>query len=65
MPDVDPDIDLAALRAKTQGGKMTDEEKKKRGLLYDTSKASAVARTPTRTTRVPAIWEAILSRAFK
>ena len=42
MPDVDPDIDLAALRAKAQGGKMTDEEKKKRGLLYDTSKASAV-----------------------
>merc|ERR1712070_850622 len=42
MPDVDPDIDLAALRAKAQGAQMTDEEKKARGLLYDTSKASAV-----------------------
>ena len=42
MPEVDPDIDLAALRAKAQGAKMSDEEKKERGLLYDTSKASAV-----------------------
>ena len=42
MPDVDPDIDLAALRAKAQGAKMSDEEKKARGLLYDTSKASAI-----------------------
>ena len=46
MPDVDPDIDLAALRAKAQGAKMTDEEKKARGLLYDTSKASAVRDEP-------------------
>ena len=46
MPDVDPDIDLAALRAKAQGAQMTDEEKKARGLLYDTSKASAVRDEP-------------------
>jgi len=42
MPDVDPDIDLAAMRAKAQGAKMSDEEKKARGLLYDASIASAV-----------------------
>jgi len=42
MPEVDPDIDLAALRAKAQGAKMSDEEKKERGLLYDKSIASAV-----------------------
>merc|ERR1719231_190592 len=42
MPDVDPEIDIAALRAKAQGAKMSDEEKKARGLLYDTSIASAV-----------------------
>ena len=42
MPEVDPDIDLAALRAKAQGAKMSDEEKKARGLLYDKSIASAV-----------------------
>ena len=46
MPDIDPDIDLAALRAKAQGAKMTDEEKKARGLLYDTSKASAIRDEP-------------------
>jgi len=40
--EVDPDLDIAALRAKAQGAKMSDEEKKARGLLYDTSKASAV-----------------------
>merc|ERR1711924_166964 len=40
--EVDPDLDIAALRAKAQGNKMTDEEKKERGLLYDTSKAAAV-----------------------
>merc|ERR1711934_1344054 len=40
--EVDPDLDIAALRAKAQGDKMTDEEKKERGLLYDTSKAAAV-----------------------
>merc|ERR1712205_69227 len=34
--EVDPDLDIAALRAKAQGEKMA------RGLLYDTSKASAV-----------------------
>ena len=43
MPDVDPDIDLAALRAKAKAGaNFSDEEKKARGLLYDTSKAAAV-----------------------
>jgi len=42
MPEVDPTLDIAAMRAKAQGAKMTDEEKKARGLLYDTSKASAV-----------------------
>merc|ERR1712100_145683 len=43
MPEVDPDIDLAAMRAKAQAGnQMTEEEKKARGLLYDVSKASAV-----------------------
>lgn len=40
--EVDPDLDIAALRAKAQGAQMSDEEKKARGLLYDTSKASAV-----------------------
>ena len=39
MPDVDPELDLAALRKAAQKGTMTDEEKKARGLLYDTSKA--------------------------
>lgn len=43
MPDVDPDIDLAAMRAKARAGaSMSQEEKKERGLLYDTSIASAV-----------------------
>merc|ERR1712028_180189 len=42
MPAVDPELDIAAMRAKAQGANMTDEEKKARGLLYDTSKASAV-----------------------
>jgi len=44
MPDVDPDIDLAAMRAKARAGAAgaTDEEKKARGLLYDKSKASAI-----------------------
>jgi len=41
-PEIDPDLDIAALRAKAQGAAMSDEEKKARGLLYDTSKASAV-----------------------
>jgi cyclophilin family peptidyl-prolyl cis-trans isomerase len=41
MPDVDPALDIAAMRAKAQGNKMSDEEKKARGLLYDTSKAKA------------------------
>jgi len=41
MPDVDEDL-VAQLRKKAQGAKMTDEEKKARGLLYDTSKASGV-----------------------
>lgn len=36
------EFDLAAARASAQGKQMTDEEKKARGLLYDTSKASAV-----------------------
>ena len=36
------EIDLAALRKQAQGKQMTDEEKKARGLLYDTSLASAV-----------------------
>lgn len=36
------EFDLAALRAKAQGAKLSDEEKKARGLLYDTSKAAAV-----------------------
>jgi hypothetical protein len=36
------EFDLAALRKAAQGTQMTDEEKKARGLLYDTSKASAV-----------------------
>merc|ERR1711990_654489 len=40
--EVDPDLDIAALRAKAQGNKMSDAEKKERGLLYDTSKAAAV-----------------------
>ena len=40
---IDPECDVAALRAKAQAGaSMTDEEKKERGLLYDASKASAV-----------------------
>jgi len=34
--------ELAALRAKAKGNEMTDAQKKERGLLYDTSKASAV-----------------------
>jgi len=44
MPDVDPDIDLAALRAKAKAGAAgkTDEEKKALGLLYDKSSAAAV-----------------------
>jgi len=46
MPDVDPSIDLAALRKAAQQGNMTDEEKKARGLLYDASKASAVRDEP-------------------
>merc|ERR1719453_246238 len=41
-PEIDPDLDIAAMRAKAQGAKMSEEEKKARGLLYDTSKASAV-----------------------
>jgi hypothetical protein len=41
MPDVDPELDIAAMRAKARGNKMSDEEKKARGLLYDTSKAKA------------------------
>jgi len=41
-PEIDPDLDIAALRAKARGAAMSDEEKKARGLLYDTSKASAV-----------------------
>jgi len=41
MPEVDKDLDIAAMRAKAQGNKMSDEEKKARGLLYDTSKAKA------------------------
>merc|ERR1712167_49610 len=40
--EVDPELDIAALRAKAQGNAMSDEEKKERGLLYDSSKASAV-----------------------
>jgi len=44
MPDVDPDIDLAALRAKAKAGAAgkTDEEKKALGLLYDKSSAAGV-----------------------
>merc|ERR1712093_781479 len=43
MPDTGmTDEELAAQRAKARGGMMTDEEKKARGLLYDTSKARAV-----------------------
>merc|ERR1740133_930607 len=42
MPDIDPELDIAAMRAKAQGANMSEEEKKERGLLYDTSKASAV-----------------------
>ena len=42
MPDIDPTLDIAAMRAKAQGAKMSEEEKKERGLLYDTSKASAL-----------------------
>jgi len=38
---VDEDL-VASLRAKAQSGGMSAEEKKARGLLYDTSKASAV-----------------------
>merc|ERR1712153_37531 len=41
-PEIGPDLDIAAMRAKAQGAKMSDDEKKARGLLYDTSKASAV-----------------------
>merc|ERR1711990_757804 len=40
--EVDPELDIAALRAKAQGNAMSDEEKKERGLLYDTTKASAI-----------------------
>merc|ERR1712054_523163 len=36
------EFDLAAMRKKAQGTQMTEEEKKARGLLYDTSKARAV-----------------------
>lgn len=39
-PKVDEDL-VASLRAKAQSKAMTDEEKKARGLLYDTSKAKA------------------------
>merc|ERR1719199_2294763 len=43
MPDTGMTAEeLAAQRAKARGGAMTDEEKKARGLLYDTSKARAV-----------------------
>lgn len=36
------EFDLAKMRAAAQGKQMTEEEKKARGLLYDTSKATAV-----------------------
>jgi len=43
MPDHGmSEADLAAMRAKAKGNQMTEAEKKERGLLYDTSKASAV-----------------------
>jgi len=44
MPDVDPELDLAALRAKAKAGAAgkTDEEKKALGLLYDKSAAAGV-----------------------
>merc|ERR1719263_1721510 len=45
-PEIDPDLDIAAMRAKAQGAKMSEEEKKARGLLYDTSKASAIRDEP-------------------
>lgn len=35
------EFDLAALRKAAQGKQMSEEEKKARGLLYDTSKARA------------------------
>merc|ERR1712010_369543 len=38
----EPEFDLAAMRAKAQNTSLTEEEKKARGLLYDTSIASAV-----------------------
>ena len=38
----DAELDIAALRKAAQGKTMTEDEKKARGLLYDTSKASAV-----------------------
>ena len=42
-PPIDPDLDIAALRAKAKAGANRSEaEKKELGLLYDTSKASAV-----------------------
>merc|ERR1711959_577691 len=43
MPDHGMSADeLAAMRAKAKGNQMTEEQKKERGLLYDTSKAQAV-----------------------
>jgi len=39
---VDGDIDLAAMRAAAQGTKMSEAEKKARGLLYDRSAGSGV-----------------------
>merc|ERR1712022_93680 len=41
-PEKEPEFDLAAMRAKAQNPSLTEEEKKARGLLYDTSIASAV-----------------------
>lgn len=41
-PEKEPEFDLAAMRAKAQNTSLTEEEKKARGLLYDTSIASAV-----------------------
>merc|ERR1711934_755565 len=38
----EPEFDLAAMRAKAQNTSLSEEEKKARGLLYDTSIASAV-----------------------
>jgi len=39
--EAEEEFDLAALRKAAQGKQMTEEEKKARGLLYDTSKARA------------------------